>query len=139
MIKMSDFKLENVHLIKVGGRDGQTQARDMPHYEADNSRIMYHHYPNCCTGAILSGFGGSEDSYDDETEESFDSLLKEVSAWVDYIASSRNKAFISACVTEQQDVAIEVLESLGFELSSEIENNVNSYDLRLYTLSINKE
>lgn len=134
---MSGFKLENVRILKVSKGESQSSACDMPHYKAENSRIMYHHYPNCCTGAVLSGFGGSEDSYDDETEESFESLLEEVSAWVDYISLSKRKVFISACVTEQQDVAIEVLEYLGFKLSNEIENNINSYDLRLYTLSIN--
>jgi hypothetical protein len=114
---------------------GGSDAEDMPHWSSVEGRVKAYHYPFCCTGAVLTGLGGSSTAYGGADTLEAEELRGELTAWVvafkvGYLSNSR-KQFISACTTCRQGVANRVLEELGFIPSAPVKNS--KYGGVLYT------
>tara|TARA_R110000823_G_C15952958_1_gene502515 strand:+ start:2990 stop:3430 length:441 start_codon:yes stop_codon:yes gene_type:complete len=122
-----------------GAMDGRA-AGVVPMFVADVAsgvRVKAYHYPQCCTGAILSDFGGSYDSYG-RTKDVV-GVKAEIQAWIEAIQEGilgQTKSFISACTTEQQQLANAALLELGFVPSKSIINEVNDFGLITWTFAI---
>lgn len=107
-------------------------------YRAENSRVMASHYPQCCTGAILSNFGGSGNAFGSNAE--IGSLEEHLHAWIDFIREGKLgevKCFISACTTEEQVHANKALENCGFiRHGGVVVNSQYDYDLITWVLAL---
>ena len=126
----------NLGEIKLKSQPGET-AGNISYYYSVNSRVKASHYPNCCTGAILFGLGGSGDAYD--SSANIDELKEQVEAWIEAIDNrelKQSKQFISACTTSQQKRANKVLEELGFVKSGLMTNKINDYPLYTWVLAL---
>lgn len=127
------FNLGDITLRELEG----SEANDMSYYRAENSDVRASHYPNCCTGAVLSCLGGSDDAY--YKTEDVHGLKEQLVAWIDAIKGGKlrqSKEFISACTTSEQEYANAILKELGFECSKLMTNNVNDYPLYTWVLAL---
>lgn len=126
--------------VKTNSKGGMKSACYVGVYEASNSRVMASHYPQCCTGAILSNFGGSGDSFGYSHDA--ENLVEQITAWVNFIRGGELgeiKCFISACTTTEQENANKALEQCGFvRHSGVVGNSQNDYDLITWVLALTK-
>lgn len=112
-----EFRYVQYHTGKIRREPSALYTTDEPAKKAKPApKLANSAFPNCCTGTVVFGFGGSIVAGNSrnftKVEEIMDSLLE-----IEEQYARSGYAFLSATTNNEQTLANEALEKAGFESS----------------------